>query len=78
MNLTDILINLKYDPTRVCRCAPEFTVKTEFGEPYGLNLSQGYARCADGQADLTADQVELIQKILENQTTFYIEIIGIL
>ena len=66
--LTDILINLKYDPMRVCRCAPEFTVKTEFGEPYGVNLSQGYARCEDGQVDLTPDQVEMIQKILDNQT----------
>ena len=68
VNLTDILINLKYDPMRVCRCAPEFTVKTEFGEPYGVNLSQGYARCEKGQADLTPDQVALIQLILDNQT----------
>ena len=66
--LTDILINLKYNPMRICRCFPEFTVRTEFGEPYGVNLSQGYARCDDGQADLTAEQIEEIQKILENQT----------
>ena len=68
VNLTDILINLKYDPMRVCRCAPEFTVKTEFGEPYGVNLAQGYARCEEGQADLTWEQIALIQEILENQT----------
>ena len=68
VNLTDILINLKYDPMRVCRCAPEFTVKTEFGEPYGVNLNQGYARCEEGQADLTPDQVTFIQQILDNQT----------
>ena len=68
VNLTDILINLKYDPMRVCRCAPEFTVKTEFGDPYGVNLNQGYARCEEGQADLTSDQIKLIQKILDNQT----------
>lgn len=68
VNLTDILINLKYDPMRVCRCIPEFTVKTEFGEPYGVNLSQGYARCEDGQADLTAEQIDLIRKIIDNQT----------
>ena len=68
VNLTDILINLKYDPMRVCRCAPEFTVNTEFGEPYGVNLSHGYARCEKGQADLTPDQVVLIQQILDNQT----------
>ena len=53
---------------RVCRCALEFTVKTEFGEPYGVNLNQGYARCEEGQADLTPDQIELIQHILDNQT----------
>lgn len=68
VNLTDILINLKYDPMRVCRCLPEFTVKTEFGEPYGVNLSQGYARCEEGQADLTEDQIEKIREILDNQT----------
>lgn len=68
VNLTDILINLKYDPNQVCRCAPEFTVKTEFGEPYGVNLSRGYARCDQGQADLTPNQVKLIQQILDNQS----------
>lgn len=68
VNLTDILINLKYDPMRVCRCAPEFTVKTEFGEPYGVNLTQGYARCDEGQADLTEEQIEQIKEILDNQT----------
>ena len=68
VNLTDILINLKYDPMRVCRCVPEFTVKTEFGEPYGVNLSQGYARCEEGQADLTEEQIERIREILDNQT----------
>lgn len=68
VNLMDILINLKYDPIRLYRCAPEFTVKTEFGDPYGVNLNQGYARCDEGQANLTQDQVALIQQILDNQT----------
>lgn len=66
--LTDLLLNLDYDPMRVCRCTPEFEVTTEFGGPYGVNLSQGYARCEVGQADLTVEQVELIQEILDNQT----------
>ena len=66
--LTDLLLNLDYDPMRVCRCAPEFEVTTEFGGPYGVNLSQGYARCEKGQADLTTEQVEMIQKILDIQT----------
>lgn len=68
VNLTDILINLKYDPMRICDCLPEFTVRTEFGEPYGVNLSQGYARCQDGQADLTKEQIEQIREILTNNT----------
>lgn len=68
VNLTDILINLKYDPMRVCRCATEFSVITESGDPYGVNLNHGYARCEEGQADLTPDQVALIQQILDNQT----------
>ena len=46
----------------------EFTVKTEFGDPYDVNLSQGYARCDSGQADLTEEQIEAIRAILNNQT----------
>lgn len=65
--LTDLLLNLDYDPMRVCRCAPEFEVTTEFGGPYGINLSNAYARCEEGQADLTAEQVEQIRKILDTQ-----------
>ena len=68
VNMTHILINLKYDPTRVCRCASEFSAETEFGGPYEVNLEQGFARCEEDQVDLTADQVELIRQVLENQT----------
>ena len=41
------------------------------GDPYGVNLSQRYARREDGQADLTTEQVERIQQILENQTVIW-------
>lgn len=68
VRLTDILINLKYDPDKLCDCMAEFTVKTEFGDPYRVNLSQGYARCDNGQADLTEEQIEAIRAILDNQT----------
>lgn len=68
VRLTDILINLKYDPDKLCDCVAEFTVKTEFGGPYGVNLSQGYARCDGAQADLTKEQIEVIRTILSNQT----------
>ena len=63
--LTDIVINLAYDPNSVCRCLPEFTVNTEFGDGYGVNLTEHYVRCEDGQAPLTAEQAETIQGILD-------------
>ena len=68
VSLTDIVIKLQYDPMRVCRCVSEFSVKTEFGNLYEVNLKQGYARCEEGQTDLTVDEIDLIQKILNNQT----------
>lgn len=64
VDLTDILVNLAYDPARICRCAPEFTVDTEFGTGYGVNLTESYARCEAGQADLTAEQAEIIRGVL--------------
>ena len=65
VTLTDILINLDYDPNKVCRCATEYTVDTEFGKDYGINLSEGYARCEKGQTDLTAGQLDQIRSIIE-------------
>ena len=66
--LTDLLLNLKYDPMKLCDCIREFSVTTEFGGPYGINRTEGYARCEDGQADLTEEQVDQIRQILNNQT----------
>lgn len=65
VTLTDILLNLKYDPMRICRCRPEYTVNTEFGKGYGINLTAGYARCDKGQADLTQEQIDTIAEIIE-------------
>lgn len=65
VTLTDIVINLAYDPESVCRCLPEFTVDTEFGDGYGVNLTESYVRCEAGQAALTAEQAETIRGILE-------------
>ncbi len=64
VTLTDILINLDYDPHKLCKCLPEYTVDTEFHTGYGINLSQGYARCEQGQADLTQEQVDTIAAII--------------
>lgn len=64
VTLTDILLNLDYDPMKVCRCLPEYTVDTEFGAGYGIHLSEGYARCEKGQADLTREQIDAIREII--------------
>jgi len=63
--LTDILVNLDYNSDKVCRCRPEYTVDTEFGTGYGINLTQGYVRCEKGQADLTLEQLAAITEIIE-------------
>lgn len=64
VTLTDILVNLYYKPEKVCRCLPQYTVDTEFGS-YGISLSDSYARCEKGQADLTQEQVETIKEIID-------------
>ena len=69
VTLTDLLINLDYDPDQVCRCLPEFTVNTEFGSGYEVNLAESYVRCETGQTALTAEQVEQIRGILERNCT---------
>lgn len=63
--LTDLLLHLDYQEG-ICRCLPEYMVETEFSEePYGVNLTEGYARYGDSQVDLTQEQVELIRDILD-------------
>lgn len=65
VEITDLLRYLDYSGD-VCRCSPEYSVKTEFSEScYGVNLTEGYARFEDGQCDLTEEQVEQIQKIID-------------
>ena len=64
--LTDLLLYLDYSGD-VCRCLPEYSVDTEFGTGYGVNLTEGYARSGGGQTDLTEEQVEQIREILERQ-----------
>ena len=61
--LTDLLCYLEYRDG-VCRCAPEYMVTTEFGGPYGLNLTDAYVRNGDKQAPLSQEQVEEIAAIL--------------
>ena len=62
--VTDILVNLEYDKKKMCRCMPEYKVQTEFGS-YGIHITESYARCSDGQAELTTAQSQTLYKIIE-------------
>ncbi len=64
VTMTDILVNLKYDKNKLCKCLPEYKVDTEFGNGYGINLTEGYARCDRGQADLTQEQIDKLKEII--------------
>jgi len=63
-SLKEVLLNLDYLPHKVCRCLPQYKLKTDFGE-FGIHLSEGYARCEDGQAKLTAEQVKTLRQIIK-------------
>lgn len=65
VTLTDILVNLDYNPNKVCECLPEYKVDTEFGKDYGISLSDSYVRCEKGQAELTEEQVKTVKEIIE-------------
>ncbi len=64
VRLTDLVINLNYADD-ICRCLPEFTVNTEFGDGYGVNLSEHYVRYGDRQCPITEEQAAEIQGILD-------------
>ena len=66
VTITDILINLNYDPNEVCRCLAEFTVDTEMLPGIEVNLTEGFARCEKGQAALTESQTETIREIIDS------------
>lgn len=69
VTLTDILINLAYDPASVCECEAEFTAGTEMAaSPYEISLTDAFVRCGKGQALLTEEQVNELREIVKNQT----------
>ena len=67
VNITDLLRYLNYNED-ICECFSEYTVKTEFGTEYEINLTEGYARYNDNQVSLTEEQVTLIQEIFDRQS----------
>ena len=64
VTLTDILYHLDYTPESLCRCAAEFTVDTEMGTSYAINLSQYFVRFEGGQAALTEEQADQLRQII--------------
>ena len=65
VTLTEILHNLDYQRNKTCRCMAEYTVDTEFGIGYEINLTEGFARFEKGQADLTQEQIDTIAEIIQ-------------
>ena len=64
--LSQLLADLKYSPEKLCKCLPEYKVDTEYKLGYGISLGEApYARCDQGQAELTKEQAEKIQTIIE-------------
>lgn len=63
--IADILLNLDYDAMKICRCIHEFEISIDGSQPYEISLTNAFARCEDGQASLTEDQVGLIRQIVD-------------
>ena len=65
VTLTAILENLDYTSDDICSCSAEFTVETEIGTEYEVNLTEYFARCDAGQAALTQKQADAIREIVQ-------------
>lgn len=65
VTLTAILENLDYNSDDICSCSTEFTVETEIGTEYEVNLTEYFVRCDAGQAALTQKQADAIREIVE-------------
>ena len=65
ITLTAILEHLDYTSDDICSCSTEFTVETEIGTEYEVNLTEYFVRCDAGQAALTQKQADAIREIVE-------------
>ncbi len=61
--MTKMLQELDYRKENLCRCLPEYTVKTKYGS-YGISLNQSYARCDKGQAELSDEQLKFAEEVI--------------
>ena len=65
ITITKILKNLPYDPAETCCCVAEFTVDTEMGQGYQVNLTEYFVRHDAGQGSLTEEQAAALRAIIE-------------
>lgn len=64
--LSQLLADLEYSPDKLCKCLPKYTVDTEYKTGYSIDLGETpYARCDEGQAELSPEQAERIEQILQ-------------
>lgn len=64
VSLSDFLRWLDYDDG-ICRCLPEYYVKTEFSSSeYGINLTEGYVRFEGKQVQLMQEQMDYLNQTL--------------
>ena len=61
--------SLSYDPQAICNCIAPITIAVEGEIQYEVNLEEGYVRCAQGQASLTQEQLDIL-------TAFFSELAG--
>ena len=54
-----------YTPENLCTCPAQFTVTTESGMEYEVDPAAYFARCDAGQAALTQQQADAIQKVID-------------
>lgn len=73
VGLTDFLRWLDYKED-ICRCLPEYYVKTEFSaSEYGINLSEGYVRFEGGQTQLTEEQLDFLRQTMDEISSGRVE-----
>lgn len=63
-----LLRDLPYEEAKLCRCEAPYTVQTEYGYGYCINPEMGFVRYGNGQADLTEEEILLLETCLNEIT----------
>ena len=62
----NLLNSLTYDPEAICNCIAPITIQVDGESQYEVNLEEGYVRCAQGQAGLTQEQLDILTALLSD------------